>query len=256
MSLLDLQREFRSAVLGRPFNIEARLAGKCANGLAVYRNAYRLRLRDCLRETYEKSWAWLGDARFDAAIDRYVSANRPRSWTLADFGEGVADAFAVDLQDDPEASELAWLDWAMRRAFDGADVVPLRAAQSHAIDWDLAALQFAPTLALRAVATNSGAIWAAISEGNTPPEVEMLPSAAALCVWRKDLSPRFRTIQGAELQALRLALAGAPFGEICRLVAAGRSDADAVAGLGQILARWIEDAMLIAPSTEGSAGEA
>ncbi len=252
MSLLELQREFRSAVLNRSSGIEARLAGRCEIGLAVYRNAYRLRLRDCLRETYEKTWAWLGDARFDAAVGRYVDANRPRSWTLADYGEGFADALAVDLPDDPEASELAWLDWAMRRAFDGASALPLQAAQHASIDWDNSVLRFAPTLALRAIATNCGAIWAAISDGKTPPEAEMLPAPAALCVWRKDLSPRFRTIEGGELLALRLARAGVPFGEICRLVALGRSDADVVAGLGRLLARWLEDEMLVAPLNEAT----
>lgn len=248
MSMLELQRSFQSALLDRPSDILGRIANGAESGLAVYRNAYRLRLRDCLRETYEKTWAWLGDGRFDEAVDRYIKSVPPRSWTLADYGDGFADALGAAYADAPEAAELAWLDWAMRRAFDGAGALSLSAAQCDSIDWDSAVLHFVPTLALRAVATNCGAIWVAISEGKVPPAAETLPAPAALCVWRKDFSPSFRTINGEELLALKLAVAGVPFGEVCRLVADGRCDEDVIAGLGATVARWLQDGMLVALS--------
>lgn len=252
MSLLELQRSFCSSLLDSPSDIRERLAGKAETGLPVYRNAYRLRLRECLRETYEKTLAWLGDGRFDAAADAHIEAHRPRSWTLADYGSGFAETLAALHVDAPEAAELAWLEWAMRRAFDGADAPPSDTDAPAAIDWDGAALRFAPTLTAHSAATNCSAIWAAISEGRTPPAATALPIPAALCVWRRDLSTRFRTIEGEELRMLRLALAGIPLGEICRLVPSEPDEADIIRSLGGLLARWLQEGMLVAPAAVSS----
>lgn len=256
MSLLELQRSFRSALLDKPSDIRERLAGEREIGIGVYKNAYRMRLRDSLRETYEKTWAWLGDARFDASVNRYIDTHRPRSWTLADYGEGFDEILAAEFADAQEAVELAWLEWTMRRAFDGAGAQPLELAECGSIDWEKAVLRFSPTLALRAVSTNCGAIWAAMSARRTPPAAQMLREPVAICVWRKGLSPCFRTIEGAELLALRLGLAGAPFDDVCRLVADSRGEADIVSELGALLARWLRDEILVAPLGEALCAEA
>ncbi len=250
MSLLDLQRDFRSALLHQSDDIRRRLDGKADAGLGVYRNAYRARLRECLRETYERTWAWLGDARFDALAQRYVCANPSESWTLGDYGGRFARLLSVEAPDAPEASELAALEWALRTAFDGRSAPTLNANDCEAIDWDGAVLRFTPTLSLLTVATNCGAIWAAISEGRTPPDAQLLPAPAALLVWRKNLSPQFRTIDGQELLALRLCLSGVSFGEVCRLAARHRSDVDVVTELGCLLARWLCDELLVAAAAD------
>lgn len=244
MSLVDLQRNFCSELRNRPSGIQARLVADAERGLDVYRNAYRLRLRDCLRETYEKTWAWLGDARFDAAVDVHITHRDPQSWTLADYGEGFSQSLAAAHCDAPEAIDLASLEWAMRRAFDGPDAPPLNLQSRATIDWETAILHFAPTVQLVPTSTNCGAIWSAIAEGQTPPEADLLPSPAALCVWRKGLSPSFRTVEGVELAMIRLALAGVRFSEICRLMTHVHEQADPVAELGALFARWLNDEML------------
>ncbi len=250
MTLLALQRDFCSALSGRTSGIPRRLVDEGEAGLKVYKNAYRLRLRDCLRETFEKTWAWLGDAAFDAAVDRYIDSHESRSWTLDDYGDRFADALASGLPNAPEAAELAWLEWAMRRAFDGADAPATRKTEADLADWESAKFKFAPTLQLRSVTTNCAAIWAALAEEKTPPGVEFLYSPAALCVWRKELSPSFRTVDGVEFLALRLAIANVPFGEVCRLVADGRSREGAIALLGKMVGRWLQDGLLAAISPE------
>lgn len=244
MSLIALQRSFCSDLRARPSDLESRLSGNAHVGQTVYRNAYRLRLRDCLRETYEKTWAWLGDARFDAAVELHIAHHEPHRWTLADYGEGFSQTLAAAHKDAPEAIDLASLEWAMRRAFDGPDAPPLKRQSCATIDWETAVLQFAPTVLIVPTSTNCGAIWSAIAEEQAPPEAALLPSPAALCVWRKGLSPSFRTVERLELAMIRLALAGVRFGEICRLITHFRDEADPVAELGALFARWLNDELL------------
>lgn len=248
MSLIAIQRDFCAELRDRPSDIQVRLAAGGARGLDVYRNAYRLRLRDCLRETYEKTWAWLGDARFDEAVNLYIKDCAPTSWTLADYGERFSETIATLAPDAAEAVELAALEWAMRRAFDGPGAAPLTTDQCEGIDWESVVLRLAPTFSLVPVTTNCGAIWAAISEGGDPPAATVLPATAALCVWRKALSPTFRTVEGLELIALNLALSGVAFGDMCRQIAERHGAADVIEPVGAMLARWLQDEMLVAPS--------
>lgn len=244
MSLLALQRAFCADLRGRPAAISAHVEGDPEIGLGVYRNAYRLRLAECLRETYGKTWGWLGDDDFNAAARRYIEAHPPKSWTLSDYGDRFPDLLALLYPNDPEVSELAWLEWAMHRAFEGPDAAPLSAEDCAGVDWDRAVFSFAPTLQLRPITTNCGALWAAMAAKESPPSAERLPSPAALCVWRKDLAPSFRTLEGRELLALKTALAGAPFGAICLLVSGDSDEETTIAQLGAILARWLQDEML------------
>jgi hypothetical protein len=215
-------------------------------GLAVYHHAYRAQLIACLRDTYERVWAWLGDEAFDRAASSYVEGLAPASWTLSDYGEDFTAALARLYPDDPETPELAWLDWGLRRAFDGPDSTPIDMDALNGVDdWDDVEFRFAPTLRLGAVATNSPAIWSALAEERAPPPLAGLPAPADLLVWRPDLSPRFRTMEPAEAHMLKLALAGATFGDICR----GHAEADevkAVENTGQILGQWLRDGLVIA----------
>ena len=84
MSLLELQRRFYTSVTSEGADLETGWPVEIRPGLAVYRHAYRARLIDCLRESFEKTWSWIGDDAFDAAALQHLSEHPPRSWTLDD----------------------------------------------------------------------------------------------------------------------------------------------------------------------------
>ncbi|MBI1366334.1 MAG: DUF2063 domain-containing protein [Alphaproteobacteria bacterium] len=244
MTLVALQRAFVAALRDGERRAPAFIQGDASTKFGVYHNAYRARLRDALRENFEKTWEWLGDSRFDEAISRYIAACPPSSWTLADFGDRFAALLDGLYPADPEVGELAWLEWEMHRAFIGADAAPARAETLGDINWENARLRFVPTLRLRPVSTNAGAIWSALAAGETPPAAEALPASAALCVWRRDLRPSFRTIDAREFMALRTALSGVSFGDLCKLMSAGREDHQTVVEIGSTVARWLADEMI------------
>jgi len=205
----------------------------------------------CLRETYEKTWAWLGDEQFDDAARDYVAEAPPWSWTLNVYGEDFPAFLARRMPDDPEIAELAWLDAALRRAFDGEDAEPISGEALGAVDWDKAHLTFVPTLALHPVVSNVAAIWGAIAEETSPPPFERLPTPAVLRVWRLGLSPQYRTIEASETAAIEAVLAGQSFGDVCAAVGEGLDEETATATIGAMLSSWLQDGLIVSAGPSG-----
>jgi hypothetical protein len=247
MSLLELQRQFCAHLLDAPSPIAERIAGDSgAAGLAVYHHAYRAQLVACLGDTYEKLWAWLGDDAFQAAAERYVAAHPPQSWTLDDYGSAFPAMLDELYPDDPDVSELASLEWALRRAFDGEDASPIGAADLADVDWETARFRFTPTLHVFSIRTNCAAIWNALALDETPPQAARLPEAAAIRVWRLDLAPQFSSIDACEQDGLARLQDGASFAELCAHLGETLGEAQAALTIGQFLGRWLQDGLVVA----------
>jgi hypothetical protein len=246
MTLAQTQRDFCAFIVGDSPEIELAVAENARRGLAVYHHAFRANLIACLADTFEKTAAWLGDEAFETAALEHIGGHPPSSWTLADFGEGFDRTLASLYPDDPEVEELAWLDWSLRRAFDGPDCEPRDPASLAEIDWEKAILRLAPTLVLRPVTTNVATLWSAMAEGETPPAVSALDGFCGLVVWRHDLTARFQSLPESEFRALEGARSGVSFGELCAELASGfQNPDDVVTHVGVLLARWFAEQMVI-----------
>jgi hypothetical protein len=247
MSLIDLQRQFCAHLLDAPNAIADQVAGESAElGLAVYHHAYRAQLVACLADTYEKLWAWLGDDAFQAAAERYVALTPPRSWTLNDYGAGFAALLDELYPNDAEVAELARLDWALRRAFDGEDASPIGAADLADVDWETARFRFVPTLQLFPIRTNCAAIWNALAVEETPPAAAALPEPAAIRVWRLDLAPQFCSMDACEYDSLRRLQVGASFSELCAHLSETLGEARATPTIAGFLGAWLTGGLVIA----------
>jgi hypothetical protein len=254
VSLRDIQERFCAYLLDAPCDIARDLDRDGDVGLAVYHNAYRAQLVDCLRDTFERVWAWLGDEAFGVAARTHIAANRPRSWTLSDYGEQFPQTLATLYPQDPECTELAALEWQLRRAFDGPDSVAVELGSLSGVNWDHALLRFVPTLRVVPVTTNCGPIWIALAAGNTPPGVERLSAGAAMRIWRVGFSSRFCTIDAIEQRAIALVQKGASFATVCNVLAEGGDTTRVAEAAGQLLAAWLRDGMIAEINTEGSGG--
>ncbi len=246
MTLLALQRSMRDHLISGADEITAQIHGDASPRLTVYHHAYRAQLLDCLRDTFERVWAWLGDTGFEAAARTYIESHPPGSWTLSAYGDEFDRTLSELYPDDREVAELAWLDWSLRRAFDGHDATPVTADALSDIDWDHAILCIVPTLRMRSIVTNCAAIWTALSEKNAPPAAARLHAPTALRVWRKDLSPHFRAVDAIEQHVLLMACDGASFAAICTAIADRTEPARAPEIAGALLAGWLQDGLIIA----------
>ncbi len=237
MSLATLQRAFGEE-LRRDLDPDE------GAGFRVYHNAYRAQLADCLAETFEQVHAWLGDAAFMSAVRDHIEHTPPNGWTLGVYGDGFDRTLARLFPDGPEVAELAWLEWALGRAFEGCDAAALTADRLAELDWDRVILDFVPTLRLGNARTNAGAIWSALSSDEIPPAAIMLPEPGAMLVWRREFLPCFRTIEVIEQDALAMMSNGATFATLCGALVEAQGEAAGIATAGAMLGQWLTDGLI------------
>ena len=123
--LMHAQQAFLACVLDDTAPAPAGWTTRQMAGLTVYRNAYRARLLDTLRDTFERTARLAGDEAFQQAAAHHLILHPPAHWTIDLAGEGFAETCAALFAGDPDVGELAWLEWAMHRAFAAPDAAPL-----------------------------------------------------------------------------------------------------------------------------------
>ena len=238
MSLALLQRRF----LGEIAAADTQAAPRSA-GMAIYRNAYRVRLIDALRISFERTRRWAGEDPFEAAACHHILSCPPGSWSLDDYGHAFPKALETLFPDSPELGELAWLEWHMQRAFAAPDrplLDPAELAARGLSEQAWADLQFtmAPGFAARPITTNCTALWAMLAEPEAEDFAVEAPQGQCLIVWRSGFSPHFRQVERVEHDALSRLAAGASLGEI--------ADETNVQSLGAWLALWLQDRLFSA----------
>jgi hypothetical protein len=252
LELATLQIALHDHLLNRPSAIarEVRPGGRITvdHRLHIYHHAYRARLLDSLRDAFERTWAYLGDATFESSALAFVegspSRHRNLRWYGAAFPQWLAEQFPLDA----DIAELALIDWQLRHAFDGPDAAPIAPSELaglSAADWGTVGFRFAPTLFIAPLRTNSASIWHALDQGQTPPIAASLPETGWLMVWRKGWQPHFRTLPAVEHTALSQLLAGASFAQACDALSQHFSDQEAASLAAESLSTWLQDELIV-----------
>ena len=252
MTLAAQQAEFMAHVLAEDRALPPGWDARFAAGLEIYRNAYRARLVDALRETYPRTAQWVGEDAFRQAAAHHLIQSPPNSWTLDDAGTGFVAVLEELFAKDAEVAELGWLEWAMHCAFAAADAEPLdheafaaRASGFDETDWAELRLAFQPGIASRKVHYCCTALWQALARNDAPPEPLQLDEPMQLLVWREGLQPVFRLASVQESGFLDLMRGGAGYGAACDALASSIGEEQAVTAAGQWLGRWIADGLVI-----------
>lgn len=223
--------------------------------LGIYRNAFRARLTDALRENYPVLQRVLGDDAFDTMALGFIATHPSRHPSIRWFGnelpahlQTLADA---DELPHPALPDLARMEWALSTAFDAADAAPLTVEQLLAVapkDWP--ALRFTPHPSLRLTALDWAIepLWRALSENADAETVPPEPYPHHLLTWRKtgeSDQTQWRSVESFEAELLQAALAGAAFSELCECAASTQGDVTAAAVAGH-LRIWVEAGLLVA----------
>lgn len=230
-----------------------------AAGLDIYRNAYRARLVDSLRETYERTAKWVGEDGFRQAAAHHLINRPPCGWTLDDAGDGFPETLAELFADNPEVAELARLEWAMHRAYVAADAVPMMPAALEQLaasfseeDWVTMKIAFLPGTDQHVIRHDIGALWAAlekdeeIGSGNGIDVVAI--EAAHLVVWRESEKPVFMLLSDVEGRALQMMRSGSSYGAMCEFLLDMLGEDSAIAEAGAMLGRWLHNGLIAAIS--------
>ena len=216
-----------------------------ARRLAVYHDAYRLRLIDALGEDFPLLRALLGDAGFGRLAQRYLAACPSRSHTLRDLGRGLAGFLARR----PALRAAAAFEWALLDAFDAADAPTLTATDLAAVPPQrFARLRFAlaPGVQVLRLRWNVPQAWSAWHGGAAAAPPARLQAPVDCLIWRREQRVYFRTLPADEAIAAATLRQGRSFGVICNALARAGDVDTAPTRAAQLLASWLAEGLLAA----------
>ena len=241
------QASFQDYVLGTDTPIKGDVCGPDdefrGRRLAIYRDAYRLRLAEVLRNDYPALASLCGDG-FDAIAQGYIAAHPSTFRNVRWFG-GALCTFLREhplYHDRPDLADLALFEWTLGLAFDAADRAAAAFAEVAAIapeHWADLRFEAHPSLRVVNLRRSAVAAWNRFSTG----AVAAAPGqdCAEWAVWRKDLSPYFRSLDADEAWALAALRSGVSFGEICAGLCDWVEEGSAAPRAARLLRAWVDD---------------
>lgn len=245
--LLRAQEDFLARLLDDAAPLPSSWDARREAGMAIYRNAYRARLVDVLRDTFERTARLVGDDAFQQAAAHHLITHPPTHWTVDLAGKGFPETCAQLFANDPDVAEVAWLEWAMHRAFTAADGEPLTVAGFAAAtaafgaeEWNELRLDFVPGTAIRPVIHDLVRLWETLAGSPQGQSVEQLREPHCVLIWREGERPAFVLVPEMEGLALLELQRGGTFGDACATLTDGVDPSDAAATAGAMLLRWLE----------------
>ncbi len=251
--LQELQSSFRDAVVALDDGFEAEIAATDRVGvkdrIAIYANAYRSRLIECLEDNYDALHTLLGDDQFVALCQAYVDAHPPHHFSIRWYGDRLADFARVNApyRDHPYVAELAAFQWTLLEAFDAADRTPVALAEVASIaptEWPGMRLAFHPSVRRLDLRWNVPTIWSQIDQGHDPVDAPREGDGVSWLVWRQDLQQHFRSLDPDEAWAIDRAREGASFEELCEGLCSWHDESGVPVHAAGLLKRWINDGLV------------
>ena len=252
--LAQLQRNFQHCLLDR--NHDAVLSAISASGcaapamqLAVYSNAYRLRLREVLETDFPVLAAALGEDAFDELADAYIEVHPSHSYSLRDFSGQLASFLCKQpgYREIPVLAELATFEWRLGKAFDADDDPVITTETMCHIppqDWPGLHLVFHASVHRIDFGWNTPELWKAHKADTTMPEVRENSAPVPWLLWRQNLKIRFRSLENDEQLVFDAAQQGATFADMCDMLSISISPESVPLRAASILKRWISDGLV------------
>lgn len=252
-TLIELQSQFQSFLLRQGGGIERFVVGTkrapVEERLAVYGDAYRLRLLEVLEEDFPGLKALLGAEAFRVLGLAYIDAHPSNHPSVRWFGRHLARFLreAPAHRDRPELAEMAAFEWAQGEAIDAADSPIVKVDELAALppaSWPEMRIVFQSALRRLDLACNVPAVWSAIDEGKSLPELERAEQPLPWIFWRREIEVHWRPLDDDERFALDAARAGHSFGAICEGLLERSGDGDVPLHAASFLKQWATDGLV------------
>jgi hypothetical protein len=251
--LRELEMNFLAYLLSGDARIASEVVDQAPVGretrLAIYANAYRIRLRETLETDHEMLGLYLGDDLWDRMVDGYIDDHPSSYRSLRQYGDALPEWLrsTPPFAEWPQIRELALFERRLLVSFDAADACRVGAVELTELParcWPDIRLRFHPSVQPLRVDTNCVEIWRALKADQTPPDAATQPDSWWL-LWRgEDRLTQFRSLPGEESTLLHHFLAGGNFAAACeQLLAVHSGDDSAQIGLG-LLMNWLETGLV------------
>jgi hypothetical protein len=252
--LRELQVDMQRHLLGEDSAVTAAIVDApplpAADRLAIYRNAYQVRLVDALHETYPVLHGLLGDEAWVELGYAYVAAHPSVFRSVRWYGRELTQYLAASLpySEAPILSEVALLEWTLAEVFDAPDALPLARSALSSIEpsaWGSLTLEFHPSLRRLCFSWNTAAVWKAMSQDETPPKPEIAPAPAPWLLWRQNLQNYFRSMNAVESAALASARVGRNFAQLCEDLGTLLPQEEVPAAAASLLGAWADSGLIV-----------
>ena len=251
-TLAELQRDFQRHVMhGHERIVEAVETSErvpATTRLAIYSEAYRLRLTDALASTLPRLQELLGQDEFAKVASEYIDLCPSSYASIRWFGDRLPALLDRSYRNRPWIAELARWEWAIAAAFDAADGEPIGVEALGAIPperWPLLQFEFHPAVQLIRMKTNAPTLFKALSEETPVPEGTKLDEPQCWLIWRESLKTQYRSLAADEAAALEQARTGGTFESLCDTLCQWHEpDAVPMQAAG-MLKRWVVEQMIV-----------
>ncbi|MEN9450443.1 MAG: hypothetical protein RJA83_1057 [Pseudomonadota bacterium] len=249
-ALANLQQCLQTHVMGENAQILNQLVlpirGTIHERLEVYSNAYDWRLIDALYQEYGLLAKLVGDEAFTELAEAFIDAYPSQFYSIAKFSEPLAQFLREDevYSEQAHLSEIAQLIKALITSLEAADAPCLNfAALANVVEqnWPSLCFKFHPSVQYFNFNYNSYAIWKALVQEKSIPEV--LKTNSHCVVWRKGLQSYAVALTDAEALVLTRIQQGSCFADVCEAVydKGFMSESQAANFVGNLLAHWLNN---------------
>lgn len=256
MSLKHLQSQFQSYLTDDALEAllpeitdDARLGAR--KRLAVYFDAYRLRLLDIMKIDFEKTYTLLGDHGFEDAFHAYLKAHPSTHFSVRYFGQHFADFLAktAPFSEHPVVAEMATFEWLVSHTLDAADAPILKQEDLSAVspqDWPFLQFLLHPSVISHCFAYDTPALWQDIDAEKDPRPAQKLPEPIRWIFNRQGLKTLYRSCTPIENIIFEALLKKADFSEICEALLDHVDEEAIPLTAAQTLHNWVRDEFFIA----------
>jgi hypothetical protein len=251
--LRELQEQLQSHLLkGDPRIVRCIVSTprvKAPTRLAIYSDAYRLRLLEALRVDFPALHTLAGDAEFERIGRAYLDAHPSGHFSIRYFGRHLAAFLQRDdrWREQPLFAEMADFEWALGLSFDAADSPLIDIADVVSISpgsWPHMRLDPHPSLQRLDLLWNVPGLWKAIDEEQPPQTPVAGDHPLAWVIWRRDLKTFFRSAPVDEACAIDLLRQGESFATLCDGLCEWIDETQAAAQAAIYLRRWVQDGLV------------
>jgi len=251
--LRELQEQLQSHLLNGDPRIVQRIVGTprvdAPARLAIYSDAYRLRLLEALRVDFPALHTLAGDAVFERIGRAYLDAHPSGHFSIRYFGQHLAAFLHTDdrWREQPVYAEMAAFEWALGVSFDAADSPLIGIEDVAAVPpaaWAQMRFDLHASLQRLDLYWNVPALWNAIDENQPPQAPVAAEHPLAWIIWRREMKTFFRSAPVDEACALDVLRQGENFAMLCEGLCEWFDDTQAASQAAVYLRRWVQDGLV------------
>lgn len=251
--LHTLQRRFQDYLEGKSEDFVKDIVSTddalAEHRLGAYYNAYRIRLIDCLATDFPGLQKEFGEQDFERMVLDYLAQHPSDKPSVRWLGRHMAEFLAHS--EHPEQaflSELASFEWNQGLCFDAADSKDQfdlnDMTQIDPAAWPDIRLRFHPSLRWLDLHWNVAPYWVALDQGEIPPAKQRSEIPTRWLMWRKAMSPNWRSLEVTEAWAIEAAVSGASFAELCEGLLEWLGEESVAMSAAGFLKQWIHDGLI------------